>query len=90
MKQLFTIEKCSTRKGEYIGYCNGAQRIRKGGKGWQTYALGSSSGEFFPATAKTLEELDAILLSEAIRLQESRLQESLKENSRPSEVAAEK
>ncbi len=51
------IEKSAFRCGEYIGYCNGAQRIRKGGQGWETYALGPSSGVFTYATAGTLFEL---------------------------------
>lgn len=51
------IEKSAFRKGEYVGYCNGAQRIRRTGKGWQTYALGSSKGVFVPAYGRTLAEL---------------------------------
>ena len=51
------IKKSAFRKGEYIGYCNGAQRIRKGGQGWQTYALGSTAGTFIAATAPTLRQL---------------------------------
>lgn len=51
------IEKSSFRRGEYVGYCNGAQRIRRGGKGWQTYSLGSQAGTFVYATAETLHEL---------------------------------
>jgi len=57
MKAHPNIDKSATRKGEFIGYCNGAQRIRKGGKGWETYALGSTAGVFTKATAKTLFEL---------------------------------
>lgn len=51
------IEKSNTRKGEYVGYCNGAQRIRKGGEGWETYGLGSISGEAIFVTAPTLQKL---------------------------------
>ena len=51
------IEKSAFRKGEYIGYCNGVQRIRKGGQGYETYALGSSTGVATYATAQTLFEL---------------------------------
>lgn len=51
------IDKSAFRKGEYIGHCNGAQRIRKGGQGWETYALASTQGAFTPATASTLCEL---------------------------------
>ena len=55
------IDKSATRKGEYVGYCNGAQRIRRGGRGWETYALGSSSGIYTYATAPTLYQLGGIL-----------------------------
>lgn len=55
------IEKSAFRKGEYIGYCNGAQRIRKGGRGWETYALASSGGIFTYATESTLYELGGTL-----------------------------
>lgn len=51
------IEKSAHRRGEYVGYCNGAQRIRKGGEGWRTYALGSTDGTFIPTTAPTLRQL---------------------------------
>ena len=51
------IEKAAHRRGEYIGHCNGAQRIRKGGQGWRTYELGSTAGTFIPATAPTLRQL---------------------------------
>jgi len=55
------IEKSAFRKNEYVGYCRGAQRIRRGGLGWQTYALGSQAGKFVPLTAPTLRELDQLL-----------------------------
>lgn len=61
MKALLNISKSAFRKGEYVGHCNGAQRIRRGGEGWVTYALGSSAGTFTPATAPTLEALSAKL-----------------------------
>jgi hypothetical protein len=53
----YNIEISASREGEYVGYCNGVQRIRKGGMGWETYALGSSSGTFVYATAETLVQL---------------------------------
>ena len=53
----YNIEISASRDGEYVGYCNGVQRIRRGGMGWETYALGSSSGAFVYATAKTLFQL---------------------------------
>jgi len=57
MKNLLNIDKSAFRKGEYVGYCNGAQRIRKVGNQWQTYSLGSQAGKFIPASAETLAEL---------------------------------
>lgn len=61
MKLPNNIDKSAFRRGEYVGYCNGAQRIRRGGEGWRTYALGSSAGKFVDATAPTLMELGAKL-----------------------------
>lgn len=57
MKALPNIEKSAFRKGEYIGYCNGAQRIRRCGAVWQTYALGSATGTPVFIYAATLEEM---------------------------------
>jgi hypothetical protein len=51
------IQESAFRKGEYVGFCNGVQRIRRGGQGWQTYSLGSSAGTFTSASAPTLFEL---------------------------------
>ncbi len=65
MKTHHSIEKSAFRKGEYIGYANGAQRIRRGGLGWETYALGSSAGVFTPATAETLYALGEMLYKAA-------------------------
>ena len=61
MKNLSNIEHSRFRRGEYVGYCQGVQRIRRGGLGWQTYALGSSAGQFVAMSARTLEELNAKL-----------------------------
>ena len=61
MKYLTRIDKSAFRKGEYIGYCNGAQRIRKGGLGWQCYGLSSTQGEAIYTTAETLEKLNSKL-----------------------------
>lgn len=47
----------SQRRGEYIGYCNGAQRIRKECGYWVTYGLGSAQGKQVYASGKTLREL---------------------------------
>jgi len=58
MKYYSNIEKSAFRKGEYVGYCQGAQRIRRAAGGWQTYALGSTAGQFVPLHAPTLEELN--------------------------------
>ena len=57
MKSHPRIDKSAFRRGEYIGYCNGAQRIRRCGNGWQTYGLASSAGEAVFATAPTLQAL---------------------------------
>jgi hypothetical protein len=54
---MTNIDKSAFRKGEYVGHCQGTQRIRRGGQGWQTYALGSTSGHFIYASAPTLKEL---------------------------------
>ena len=57
MASYLNIDKSAFRWGEYVGYCNGAQRIRRCGYGWETYSLGSSSGTFTPLRARTLREL---------------------------------
>lgn len=65
MRNLPNIEKSAFRKGEYVGHCKGAQLIRKGGEGWETYRLGSiSQGEFVRVTARTLAELSIKLEDE--------------------------
>lgn len=51
------IERAACSKGEYVGYSNGCQRIRKCARGWETYALGSSVGVPLYLTGRTLEEL---------------------------------
>ena len=55
---LSRIDKSVLRKGEYVGYCKGAQRIRRCHKGWETYELGSSQGEFVYANSRTLKGLN--------------------------------
>ncbi len=52
------IEKSATRHGEYVAYINGAQRVRRNWSGWETYALGSTAGEFTPISASTLKAMD--------------------------------
>ena len=61
MKYLHNIEKSAFRKGEYVGYCNGAQRIIKSGQQWVCNGLVSSAGTRMYASAATLEELSKIL-----------------------------
>ena len=61
MKYLSRIEKSPFRKGEYIGYCGGAQRIRREGNGWQCYSLASQMGRAVYVSAPTLEALNAKL-----------------------------
>lgn len=51
------IAKSAFRHGEYIGYCNGAQKIRRGGLGWQTYGLASSEGTAIFVSDRTLSGL---------------------------------
>lgn len=57
MKNLPNISKSAFRHGEYVGHCKGAQKIRKGGEGWETYGLASTEGSVVKVTAKTLTEL---------------------------------
>ena len=59
MKSLRYIEKAAFRRGEHVAFVNGAQRVRRSGAGWSTYALGSSAGEFTPLSAPTLAAMDA-------------------------------
>lgn len=61
MKHLYNIEKSAFRKGEYVGYCNGAQRIVKLGQQWVCNGLVSSAGARMYAAAATLKELSKIL-----------------------------
>jgi len=61
MKYLHNIERSAFRKGEYVGYCNGAQRIIKSGQQWVCNGLVSSAGTRMYASAATLEELSKIL-----------------------------
>lgn len=61
MKLPPSIEKSTTRKGEYVAYIHGAQRIRRDGEKWNTYALGSTDGVFIHAHGSTLAELAAML-----------------------------
>ena len=53
----FNIEKSHFRRGEYIGFCDGVQRIRREGNVWKTYALGSAAGAFHYSAAFTLADL---------------------------------
>jgi hypothetical protein len=54
----YSCERSAFRQGEWVIYTNcGAQRVRKAGRGWQTYALGSSSGRFVAVTGRTLQEI---------------------------------
>jgi len=62
------IETSATRKGEYVGYCDGVQRIRKTPNGWETYSLGSSSGTFHLVSGRTLTELGNKLSKIALNL----------------------
>lgn len=44
MKAMANIEKSGLRKGEYVGYCNGANRIRREGKFWRMNYVSCKSG----------------------------------------------
>ena len=55
------IERSAFRRGEYVGYCHGAQRIREGGRGWQTYGLCSAFGTPVYLSARTLWDLGELL-----------------------------
>lgn len=57
MKLPHNIEKSYFKKGEYVGFCNGAQRIRKEGGQWRTCGLASLAGEAVYLSAPTLAEL---------------------------------
>lgn len=59
MQSLPHIEKSAFRRGEYVTYVNGAQRIRRTASGWETYALGSQSGQFVRMSGPTLSSIDA-------------------------------
>lgn len=61
MKNLSHIEKSAFRRGEFVGYCNGAQRIIRNGAGWKTAGLRSASGVPVNASGRTLEELNSKL-----------------------------
>lgn len=68
MHSLPNIEKAAFCKNDYIGYCNGAQRIRKSGKSWQTCGLASSAGEAVFLSAPTLRELSDKLAAHKAKL----------------------
>lgn len=59
MSTLKYLEKSATRQREYVAYINGAQRVRRYHAGWETYALGSSAGEYTYVNGRTLADLDA-------------------------------
>ena len=61
MKYLHNIEKSAFRKGEYVGYCNGAQRIVKFNHQWVCNGFVSYAGTRMYNAAATLEELSKIL-----------------------------
>lgn len=54
------IERSAFRRGEYVGYSAlGSVRIRRGGKGWETYNHNGSYRSY--RTARTLMELGEII-----------------------------
>lgn len=68
MKTYQTIEPSGFRRGEYVGHCNGAQRIVRDGAGWRTAGLRSQAGAPVFLSASTLAELDAMLVNESRRI----------------------
>ena len=40
MRDYTNIDKSGFRKGEYVGYCNGAKRIRLFDQGWHLEGVG--------------------------------------------------
>lgn len=54
MKSLTNIEKSAFRRGEYVGYCQGAWRIRRSSDYW--VAIRQSDGA--TKTEKTLDSLN--------------------------------
>lgn len=74
MKSLLRIEKSAFRRGEYVGYCQGAQRVIRDGAVWRTAGLCSSAGNPVVASARTLAQLDdklATLADPAVRVPHS-------------------
>lgn len=71
MRNYTNIEP-SIRSGEYVGYANGAWRIRKNGcGGWEAVPIASSFNTGVPADyirAKTLDEMSGKLATKAREL----------------------
>lgn len=63
MKSLQHIERSAFRRGEFVAYVHGAQRVRRCAGGWETYALASASGRFVPLSAPTLAAMDERIAS---------------------------
>ena len=59
MKSLHNIEKSGFHKGQYVGYANGAWRIRRDGKLWRVTPQTSNGGSGF--ARRTLAEVSAHL-----------------------------
>ena len=59
MKSLHNIEKSGFHKGQYVGYANGAWRIRRDGKLWRVTPQTSNGGSGF--ARRTLAEVSTHL-----------------------------
>lgn len=58
MKSMHNVEKSVFRKGEYVGYADGAWRIVKVGKLWRAV---HQNGKHWSVKAKTLEDVSKSL-----------------------------
>ena len=67
MKSLSRIEKSAFKRGEYVGYANGAWRIMRYGNQWRAWCrLHADSVVLY---ADTLAEMDRLLEAESLKQQ---------------------
>lgn len=64
MRYLHNIEKSGFRKGEYVGYCDGAWRIVRVSGIWRAIHV---NGKYWSVEAPTLAELSPLLSLELLR-----------------------
>lgn len=65
MRSLPNIEPSAFRRGEYVGYCDGARPIRRYGAGWRAMVPTHRTGTLEPMVARTLRELSDALAQRA-------------------------